>query len=498
MSPWLPVGALLILTVALALVGLSLFLARRRQWRVAILAVALAAVLIRGYAAADRALHPWDERYHALVAKNLIEMPLTPRLYHTPVLPYDYRVWTSNYIWMHKPPLALWLQAASMKTFGVHEFALRLPSVLASTAAVVVTFFIGAFLFTPAVGLLAALFQTFNGFQVDLASGRRVSDHVDTLLIFLFELGILVALKATRRSSAATGVLLGVACGVAYLTKSLPALLLIPAWAAMRLQATRWTSVVKELGIAVVVAGAIAAPWSIYVAITFPLESGYEGSDALRRITEVLEDHGGPPWWYLADMPRFFGELIYVPLAIAIWSALRNRSSREERSLLLWAAIPYVVFSACATKAPGYVMVAAPAIFLLQAVIWLSLWRKRQDGVQGTQRAMLTLLLFLLAVLPARYLLEPTGPLEARERHPQWVRELRQLTGLIGAQPAIVFNVRRSIEGMFYTPYVLYQHLPSEEQARMLQERGYRVYLFDDGSAPLPELPLGVIVVKPK
>ena len=47
------------------------------------------------------------------------------------------------------------------------------------------------------------MFQTFNGFLVDLASGRRVSDHVDTLLIFLFELGILLALKGTRRSSAA-------------------------------------------------------------------------------------------------------------------------------------------------------------------------------------------------------------------------------------------------------------------------------------------------------
>ena len=498
MSLWLPANALLIVAAAFALVGLSLFLARRQQWRFSILAVALAALLIRGYAAADRALHPWDERYHALVAKNLIETPLTPRLYHTPVLPYDYRLWTSNYIWVHKPPVALWLQAASMKTFGVHEFALRLPSVLVSTAAVVVTFFIGAFLFTPAVGLLAAVFQTFNAFQVDLASGRRVADHVDTLLIFLFELGILVALKATRRNSAATGVLLGAACGVAYLTKSLPALLMMPVWAAMRLQTARWTPVLKELGIAAVVGAAIAAPWTIYTAMAFPLESKYEGLQAFRRITEVLEDHGGPPWWYLAEMPRFFGELVYVPLAIAIWSALRSRSSGEERSLLLWAAIPYVAFSVCATKGPGYVMIAAPAIFLLQAVVWLTLWRKRQGDVQGAQRVLLTLLLFLLAVLPARYLLEPTGPLEARERHPQWVRDLQRLNGIIGAEPGVVFNIESNIEAMFYTPYVVYPHFPSPAEARTLQERGYRVYVFDAGSSSLPELPHNVTVIRPE
>src|SRR5688500_11184017 len=167
MSLWLPASALLTVVGSLALLALAYVLAKREQWGRSIFVVAVAALLIRGYASADLALHPWDERYHALVAKNLIETPLTPRLYPAPVLPYDYRVWTSNYIWMHKPPLALWLQAASMKAFGVHEFALRLPSVVVSTAAVVVTFYIGAILISPGVGLLAAIFQTFNGFLVD-------------------------------------------------------------------------------------------------------------------------------------------------------------------------------------------------------------------------------------------------------------------------------------------------------------------------------------------
>lgn len=494
---WLPPGALLIVVSALALVGLAYFLAHRHEWRRSILAVAVAALLIRGYASADLALHPWDERYHALVAKHLIETPLTPRLYPTPLLSYDYREWTGNYIWMHKPPLTLWLQAASMKIFGVHEFALRLPSILVSTAAVVVTFYIGTILVSPGVGLLAAIFQTFNGFLVDLASGRRVSDHVDTLLIFLFELGILLALTATRRKSTASGVFLGAVCGVAYLTKSFPALLMLPVWAAMRRQTTPLPSLARELGIAGVVAATIAAPWTIYAALAFPLESSHEQAEALRRITEVLESQGGPPWRYIAEMPRYFGELIYVPVAMAILSALRNRSS-ARRPLLIWAAIPYVVFSACATKAPGYVMVAAPALFLLQADVWLSLWRKRLAAGQLATRILLGGLLFVLAVLPARQLLEPTGPLEQRERNPQWTRDLRRLNNSIGAEPAVVFNVENNIEAMFYTPYVAYPHLPSAAQARTLQQRGYRVYVFSNGSAPLSELPPDVTVIRPE
>jgi 4-amino-4-deoxy-L-arabinose transferase-like glycosyltransferase len=494
---WLPGSALLTVAGALALVGLACFFARRQQWRHSIVAVAIAALLIRGYASADLALHQWDERYHALVAKHLIQTPLTPRLYPTPLLSYDYRTWTGNYIWMHKPPLALWLQAASMKTFGVHEFALRLPSVLISTAAVVVTFYIGAVLVTPAAGLLAAIFQTFNGFLVDLASGRRVSDHVDTLLIFLFELGLLLALKGSRRHSTATGVFLGAACGLAYLTKSFPALLMLPVWAAMRWHTAGLPLLARELGIAGAVTVLIAAPWTIYTAVTFPLESSYERAEALRRITEVLENQGGPPWRYLAEMPRYFGELIYVPVAIAIWSVLRNRSQSERRALLLWAAIPYGVFSACATKAPGYVMVAAPALFLVQADVWVSLWRKQRADTRLVHRILVGGILFLLAVLPARYLLEPTGPLEQRERNPKWVRDLRRLNNRL-AENAVVFNVEKNIDAMFYTPFVVYPHPPSAAHARTLQQRGYKVYVFSAGSAPLSDLPRDVIVIRPE
>ena len=83
---WLPASALLTVLGALALVALACFLGNRQRWRGSIVAVAAAALIIRAYASADLALHPWDERYHALVAKNLIQTPLTPRLYSTPLL----------------------------------------------------------------------------------------------------------------------------------------------------------------------------------------------------------------------------------------------------------------------------------------------------------------------------------------------------------------------------------------------------------------------------
>ena len=56
------------------------------------------------YAHLDPYLHAWDERYHALVAKNLMDDPLLPLLRAEPLVPYDNKAWCCNHIWVHKQP----------------------------------------------------------------------------------------------------------------------------------------------------------------------------------------------------------------------------------------------------------------------------------------------------------------------------------------------------------------------------------------------------------
>ena len=56
-----------------------------------------------------------------------------------------------------KPPLLYWAIAASMKIFGVHEFAARFPNALAVTAWVVITFLFGAHWAGKKRGFLAGL-----------------------------------------------------------------------------------------------------------------------------------------------------------------------------------------------------------------------------------------------------------------------------------------------------------------------------------------------------
>src|SRR5690606_28721971 len=73
----------------------------------------------------------WDERFHALVARNMMDEPFRPMLKTSALLPHeDYTAWCCNHIWLHKQPLFMWQMALSMKVFGVSEPALRLPSVI--------------------------------------------------------------------------------------------------------------------------------------------------------------------------------------------------------------------------------------------------------------------------------------------------------------------------------------------------------------------------------
>ena len=463
--------------------GAGAMLASAALWRAAparIGLVVLAAFLIRMDAGWTRSLHNWDERFHALVAKNLLTDPFKPTLYRNPAIEYDYRDWTSNHVWLHKPPGALWPMAGSMAVFGVNEIAMRLPGVLLSCAGVWLTFLIGRLLFTPGIALLAAGFQAVNGFLVALAAGRRVADHVDTALIAFVELGIWAALCHARDRRVPMLLLAGVALGAGLLTKSLPALLIVPVAFVIFVQQEPIARALAKCTALTITGVAVAAPWTVYIWVLFPREAAAAGLYTLMHVSQTLEGHEPRLLAYVAEMPRFFGELIWIPLAAAAVTAVRDHAP-EVRTLVAWIALPYVTFSLARTQLPGHVMPAAPALFLIQAYFWFDLRRRLTAARRGWRRAALLALLIVLTVLPARYLLEPTGAFERRDRNPAAFRELRTLEPRLQLPDAVIFNMPMPIEAMFYSPYTAYRQMPTDNQVRALTAEGRAVVIYERG-----------------
>ena len=71
------------LSILLALCSLLFF--HRQNTRLAVGILFLAALVLRyHYITLDAFLHDWDERFHALVAKNMMTEPFKPMLRTTP------------------------------------------------------------------------------------------------------------------------------------------------------------------------------------------------------------------------------------------------------------------------------------------------------------------------------------------------------------------------------------------------------------------------------
>ena len=175
-----------IITISICVLGYGFAFKQYSKNKVffALILIMLCGLILRLYTSSDLFLHTWDERYHALVAKNLMDNPLLPTLYNNPVLPYDFQNWTENHIWVHKQPFPLWTMAMSMSLFGVNEIALRLPSIILTTLGIGITFQIAKSLFNNRVGIIAAFLYSIHGLIIEVTAGRVTTDHTDVFFLF--------------------------------------------------------------------------------------------------------------------------------------------------------------------------------------------------------------------------------------------------------------------------------------------------------------------------
>ena len=148
--------------------------------------IAIIGLIIRlYYANLDPYLHEWDERFHALVARNMVDNPFTPLLYKKPLVPYDLNAWCCNSVWLHKQPLFMWQMALSMKLFGANEFAMRLPSAFLGALTVLLVYRITILLTNHKnTAIIAGLLMCFSPYQLEMISGQIGMDHDDIAFCF--------------------------------------------------------------------------------------------------------------------------------------------------------------------------------------------------------------------------------------------------------------------------------------------------------------------------
>jgi 4-amino-4-deoxy-L-arabinose transferase len=455
---------------------------RKDNYTTAILLLLVCGLIIRIYTACDFYLHEWDERYHGVVAKNLIQNPWVPTLYDNPVLPYNYKNWASNHIWLHKQPLSLWSMALSMRIFGVNEIALRIPSILLSTIGIWLTFTIGSYFFNRKVGYIAAFLHSINGLIIELTAGRVATDHIDIFFLFFIELAVFFSIAFFRSKKMHYNLLAGISIGAAILSKWLPALVVLPVWIFIVLDDKYFS--LRSIGIHIILlitsALIVFLPWQIYIHHAFPLEASWEASQRFKHLTEVIEGQSGPVYYFLTMIRINYGELIYIPLLWFSWKIIQKHELNKRLALLCWFAIPLIFFSIAKTKMQAYMLITCPALFIISAEFWYFLRDYRNNQ---KLRWLFTVVLILLIVLPIRYTIERVKPFDRIDRNPEWVAELKKLNDQ-DINNGVLLNYNRPIEAMFYTNLIAYSHIPAEKEIVELISRGFTVIVNDDGKVP--------------
>jgi 4-amino-4-deoxy-L-arabinose transferase-like glycosyltransferase len=334
-----------------------------------------------------------------------------------------------------KPPLFMWVQALSMRIFGMGEFAARLPNALVGIITLVGIYVLGRKLVDRRFGLWWAL--AFGGSLLpNLYFRSGIIDPLFNLLIFV---GIvaLAAFEQLRQQDAnprrmwapsysgPEWLLLlasGASIGLAVLTKGpvgllLPGLTWLAFWAGKR---KSLTLPLVPMVTWVIVAASVAGPW--YVLVTEQGSGASAGnfvSGFVERQLELLRTgvagHTGP--WYFHLVVLVLGCFPASVFAIGAFGRSVDGSS-ELKDFRLWMilllVVVVVVFSLVQTKIVHYsslayfpiTFLAAQAITDVKRTRWPRYWAFAAGGI-GLIWAALFLAVPIIGLMIANNQLDP-------------------------------------------------------------------------------------------
>lgn len=294
-----------------------------------------------------------------------------------------------------KPILIYWLQLLSVRSFGLTEFAFRLPSAIAAGVWTVATFLFVRKERNEQEALLAAAMMTLS-LQVSIIAKAAIAD---ALLNCCLAVSMFSIYRYWQKKNTASIYLAFAAMGLGVLTKG-PIALLIPlpvsfVFFLLQHDLKSWFRALLNPG-AIVLFLAIVLPWYTleYLDQGSAFIEGFFMKHNVGRFSSSLEGHSGSLFYYI---PVIIAGL--MPSTGLLFLALANMRKLLADPLnlfgLLWAGFVFVLFSLSGTKLPHYMIYGYTPLFIMMARAFA--WHRRTWILLFWPAA--TLLLF--AALPA-------------------------------------------------------------------------------------------------
>jgi 4-amino-4-deoxy-L-arabinose transferase-like glycosyltransferase len=383
---------------------------RLRIYAIEVTTVIALSLLLFFYGLGSFGLVGADEPRYAQIAREMLRNNdfVTPTLHGIP--------------WLEKPALYYWRAAAAFRTFGVHDWAARLPSATFALALVVIVYF-HMRRFRPGAHFGAALITASSAAIIGFSRGASTDMQLAAPFSFamlgwyawfetgkkfwLFDLYFFIAIGTLAKGPVAPGLAFFIVLIFAVVRRDLK-LVWRTVW---------WPGVL--------IYAAIVLPW--YVAVQIANKNFFKVfflQHNLERFATDLFQHRQPFWYYapvllLSLMPwAVYGVAALVSGAHQTWTDWRSSAPglvRESEQvgdsfpefLVIWALFPIIFFSMSQSKLPGYILPAIPPCTILTADY---LYRKSGQVARGALlglHAAVTALLIVGVLLVPHLVLNP-------------------------------------------------------------------------------------------
>ncbi len=462
--------------------------------------------LVLGYFIAnlDDFLIIWDEQYHALVAKHMIDNPFEPTLYSNPIFEYDYRYWTGNHIWLHKQPLFLWQIAISLKLFGMNALAVRIPSIIMHAVATIMVYRIGKISNNAKVGFYGAMFFTVAYYILELVAGKFATDHNDIAFLFYVTASLWAWFEYQHSQKKYWLIFIGVFAGCAVLVKWLVGLLVYAIWGISigvedKKNWLRWKTYIPIL-ISLLISFLVFIPWQLYIFSRFPVEAAYEFNLNTLHFFRPVENHGGNYWFHFNAVKDIYGsgDIVPILLLLGLFFLIKKSTRRIYRVAILSAIVlTYGFYTLASTKMTSFCIIVSPFAFLglasfLETIISFlrSKIKFKWFELMFGSVAILAICFFLLNFSKIQNYHTDWKPHDNCNRKADVAQMacIAKISDNMKSDKCVVFNADKRVGGhiavMFYTNSIAFEYVPNKDQIDKLKKEAYQIMILDSDQLP--------------
>lgn len=332
----------------------------RSSWLKDLLLLTLITSLFFGAFLGTRNLSAPDELRYSEIPREMI-------------VNHDYLIPKLNGVkYFEKPPLVYWMQVASIKVFGLNEWALRLPTAFMALIGVLATYLFSRRLFGRKTGVLSALILSSMVLYFAMAHVITLDMTVSVLITLSLYLFFLATKSASQSKWPIWGGFIVMAGSV--MTKGLIGIVfpvaILGLWV---LFFNQWRSLKNiHLLSGLLLFVLLVAPWHILVQLKAPefFHFYFIEQQFLRYATNSAHRYHSPlfyvPVILLGTLPWVF----FLPQSLKFLKRVRwkNRLQFETELFLLgWSLFVILFFSESNSKLIPYVLPALPPLAILIA-----------------------------------------------------------------------------------------------------------------------------------